>query len=135
MPARLVRCRDCRTLLNNDLEPAQIEIPQFQPMQVLDSFVELPPRGFYVACPECGRELKISRNDHGKGVRCASCGDAFEFRLCDERLAKLGFYVNCPCCHRQLRMSPEDAGERVGCMYCQESIRIVGEEAALLDPV
>lgn len=135
MPARLVRCRDCRTLLNNDLEPAQIEIPQFQPMEVLDSFVELPPRGFCVACPECDRELKINRNDHGRSVRCASCTGSFEFDLRDGRIAMLGFYVNCPYCQKPLRMSPKDAGRKVGCMYCQESIRLIGEDAALLDTV
>lgn len=116
MPARLVRCR---ALLNDDLQPAHIEIPEFQPLQELESFIELPPRGFYVSCPQCDRSSR-SIESTTRSVR-------------DSRIATLGFYFNCPYCHKRLRMSPMDVGMNVGCIHCRETIRLIDEEAGILN--
>lgn len=124
MPSRLVHCRECRALLNTDLESDSVEIPEFQPLQELDSLVELTPRGFYISCPLCDRELKVNRKYEGKGVECASCKGTFQFDFRDERISKLGYYVDCPHCQKRLRMSPKYAGRKVGCKHCQGKIRL-----------
>jgi hypothetical protein len=114
MPPRLVHCRECRALLNTDLESDSIEIPEFQPLQELDSLVELTPRGFYISCPLCDRELKINRKYQGKSVECASCKGTFQFEFRDERITKLGYYVDCP-------QSGYRPGESLPVRRCQPS--------------
>jgi len=66
MPERLIHCRNCRAMLNSDLESDTIEIPAFIPLQEIASHVELDVRGYFVPCSSCERELRINAKYAGK---------------------------------------------------------------------
>ena len=63
MPQNQVRCRNCRTLLNEDLKPDSVEIPEFVPLQEVDSMVEVSPSGYYILCPHCDKETEYNGNE------------------------------------------------------------------------
>jgi hypothetical protein len=116
--------------LNPELESDSVEIPEFQPLQEVDSLVQLTARGFHISCPLCDRELKINKKYQGRDVECASCSGTFHFDFADERIAKLGYYVDCPHCSQRLRMSPKYLNRKVGCKHCQGKIRLTEGETA-----
>jgi uncharacterized protein (DUF983 family) len=120
MPERVIHCRNCRTLLNTDLEPDSVEIPMFVPLQEIESVAELPIRGFYVLCPHCTRELRVNRKFTGKDVTCKQCGGEFVLDLSGSppRIRKVGIYVYCPHCSERLRMSTKYIGVKVACKAC-----------------
>ena len=120
MPERIIHCRNCRTLLNSDLEPDSVEIPMFVPLQEIDSFVELPIRGYYVQCPHCSRELRVNKKFIGKRVTCKQCSGDFVLDFTDSKrkIEKNGIYVYCPHCSDRLRMSTKYLGVKVACKSC-----------------
>jgi len=127
MPERLIHCRSCRALLNTDLEPDSVEIPLFVPLQEIESFVELPVRGYYVQCPQCYRELRINRKFTGKRVTCKQCTGEFVLRFDDgpQRVEKIAVYVHCPHCTERLRMSTKYVGVKVACKACSGRLMAV----------
>jgi uncharacterized protein (DUF983 family) len=120
MPERVIHCRNCRTLLNTDLEPDSVEIPEFIPLQEIESVAEIPLRGFYVLCPHCTRELRVNRKFADKQVTCKQCGGEFVLELSGSppKVRKVGLYVYCPHCNDRLRMSPKYLGVKVACKSC-----------------
>lgn len=128
MPERMIHCRNCRALLNTDLEADSVEIPAFVPLQEIESYVELPARGFYVNCPHCSRELRVNRKFVGKQVTCKHCGGEFalDFKNGSRKIERIALYVYCPHCSEQLRMSFKYAGAKVSCKSC--SGRLVAVE-------
>ena len=118
MPERLIHCRTCRTLLNTDLEPDSVEIPEFVPLQEIDSFQQLAVRGYYLLCPHCTRELRINRKLAGHPVTCKHCTGEFQLDFTQNRLEKVGIYVRCPQCNERLRMSLKYVGTKVACKGC-----------------
>ena len=125
MPKQLVHCRSCRALLNADLESDSVEIPAFVPLQEIDSCVEVAPRGFYISCPLCDRELKINGRYVGRTVECISCNQSFQFSFTDPKIEKTGFYCDCPHCTKRLRLATNLAGKKVARKYCLGRVRIV----------
>ena len=77
MPKNVVRCQNCRTLLNSDLEPDIIEVPEFIPLQEIESMVEVELGGYYVACPHCKRELRVGGKYVDENVQCKFCESQF----------------------------------------------------------
>ncbi len=120
MPERLIHCRNCRTLLNTDLEPDSVEIPEFVPLQEIEAAVDLPIRGYYIICPHCARELRINRKFLGKRVTCKQCTGDFVLNFDDGagKIEKVGIYVYCPHCSDRLRMSAKYVGIKVACKSC-----------------
>jgi len=120
MPERLIHCRNCRTLLNTDLEPDSVEIPEFVPLQEIEAAVELALRGYYIQCPHCSRELRINRKFIGKKVTCKQCTGDFmlDFNDGPGKITKVGIYVYCPHCSDRLRMSTKYVGVKVACKAC-----------------
>ncbi len=127
MPGRLVHCRNCRALLNTDLESDSVEIPAFVPLQEIDSVIDLPARGFYISCPQCDRELRVNRKYLGRHVECAACNGSFVFEFENSRIEKIGFYADCPHCQQRLRLSKRYAGQKVACKFCKKKIRLLEE--------
>ncbi len=125
MPVRMIHCRNCRTLLNTDLEPESVEIPEFVPLQEIESVQELPIRGFYVVCPQCTRELRINRKFAGKQVTCKHCSGEFPLNFGDGKIEKVGVYVYCPHCSERLRMSCKYIGIKVSCKACSGRLTVV----------
>jgi hypothetical protein len=125
MPANLVHCRSCRAMLNADLESDSIEIPEFVPMKEIDSYVELRPRGYYVSCPSCDRELKVNAKYLGRRVTCISCAGAFDLDFNNPRIEKLGYYADCPHCSKRLKLAAKYHGMKVACKFCTGHIRLV----------
>lgn len=125
MPENMVHCRNCRYLLNQDLEHSSVEIPTFMPLQELDSFVEQTPRGFYIACPHCDRELRVNAKYTDQQVACNYCSGAFRLSLDNPKLDVLGLYADCPHCQKMLRISRKYVGIKVACNYCTGRLVLV----------
>src|SRR5688572_22851264 len=77
MPPRVVHCRTCRLLLNNDLQEDSIVEPVFLPLKEVETIAFAEPRGVLQECPACGKELRINRKYAGQVVRCKHCAAGF----------------------------------------------------------
>lgn len=127
MPERLIHCCNCRTLLNSDLEHDSVEIPEFQPLQEIESVAELSLRGYYVLCPHCSRELRVNRKFLDKQVSCKHCAGDFVLDVAHDggKIQKVGIYVYCPHCSDRLRMSTKYVGVKVACKSCSGRLKAV----------
>jgi transcription elongation factor Elf1 len=125
MPANLVHCRNCRVLLNDDLEEESVEIPAFVPLQEIESMIELRPRGYFIACPRCDQELRINGKYVGENVSCKLCGGTFLFDLTNPLIHTVAFYNDCPHCSQELRIGRKYAGMKVVCKHCSGRIQMV----------
>jgi transcription elongation factor Elf1 len=126
MPPKMIHCRECRALLNKDLQPDSVEIPRFVPLREIESTAEVPIRGYFVQCPICTRELRVNVKFGGQQVTCNSCEGSFALDFRDANLKKLGLYVNCPHCAERLRMNLKYAGIKVACKSCSGRLKVVG---------
>jgi hypothetical protein len=129
MPERLVRCRSCRTLLNNDLEPDLIEVPDFVPLQEIESMVDVELAGYYVACPHCKRELRVGGKYVDENVQCKFCESQFTMDFSNPKLKMQAFYSMCPHCKQELRAAPKYLGMKVACKHCGGKIHLVDHSA------
>lgn len=125
MPEKLIHCQSCRALLNPELEKDSVEIPEFIPLQELESMVEVPLEGFYVLCPECHEELRINRKYVGKKVQCKMCEAPFQLELGNGHVQSKAFFTKCPTCHNELRAANKYIGEKVACKYCGGKLQLV----------
>lgn len=124
MPANLVHCRNCRQLLNEELARESVEIPVFIPLPEIDSVVPLTIEGYYVPCPHCEHELKISRKYVGERVQCKFCDGGFRLDLDDPHFRKHDGYAPCPHCTQPLRFASKYFGANVACRFCNGKIHI-----------
>jgi DNA-directed RNA polymerase subunit RPC12/RpoP len=128
MPENLVHCRTCRTLLNSDLESDSVEIPQFIPLQEIASMVEVELSGYYVGCPHCRRELRVSGKYIDEKVQCKFCDSQFAMDFSNPALKMLAFYSTCPHCKEELRAAPKYMGMKVACKHCGGKIHFVDRD-------
>lgn len=125
MPEMLVHCQSCRALLNDDLESDSVEIPAFVPLQEVESMFEVEPAGYYVACPECGDELRVNRKYIGNRVACRHCDAPFLLTLSDSPAEVRALFAPCPSCNQQLRAAMKYLGMKVACKHCGERIHFL----------
>lgn len=125
MPERLIHCFNCRALLNNDLEPDSVEIPEFVPLKEIEPVAEIKTRGFYLNCPHCRRELRVNSRYVGKSVTCKQCDGSFILDFNVPNVQKVGVYVYCPQCADRLRMSIKYVGVKVACKSCHARLMVV----------
>jgi hypothetical protein len=103
MPAALVHCFNCRTLLNPDLQEDSVEIPAFVPLEEIEAMSEVEAAGYYVGCPKCHQELRVARKYVGQRVQCKFCKVPFALDLSDRAAQVQAFFAECPECHEELR--------------------------------
>lgn len=125
MPENLIRCITCRTVLNSDLEPDSVEVPSFFELQELACMIELNPRGYFIQCPDCSRELRINGKYFGQTVSCKHCDGRFLFSPNSEKIRFDAFYADCPHCKKELRMSSRYHGQKVACKFCGGKIQLM----------
>ena len=125
MPENLVHCRSCRSLLNTDLEASSVEIPAFVPLPEIESFAEMKPRGVYLVCPHCDRELRVNAKYFGQAVTCNSCSGVLQLETDNPNVEILGYFANCPHCETQIRIARKYAGIKVACKFCSGRIVLV----------
>jgi uncharacterized protein (DUF983 family) len=125
MPERLIHCYNCRALLNSDLEPDSVEIPEFVPLKEIEPVTEVKIRGYYLNCPHCRRELRVNAKFIGKSVTCKQCDGNFVLDLDDSAIQKVGVYVYCPHCSDRLRMAQKYVGVKVACKACRGRLMVV----------
>ncbi|MEQ9408805.1 MAG: hypothetical protein RIK87_13805 [Fuerstiella sp.] len=123
MPANVVHCIKCRTLLNSELSEDSIEIPEFVPLPEIQDMKKAIARGHYVRCGGCSEELRINAKYFGATVQCRHCNFTFAYGPQVERIA---LYTNCPHCEQEIRASMKYAGEKVGCRFCKGPIELEG---------
>jgi len=125
MPERLIHCRNCRAMLNTDLESDSIEIPEFVPLQEISAEVRIPVRVYFLDCPSCERELRINARFDGKKVSCKHCAKGFRFQAPpDGQAGQLSVYVYCPHCRERLRMASKYVGVKVRCKHCSGQLEV-----------
>jgi uncharacterized protein (DUF983 family) len=122
MPPRLIHCQSCGALLNSDLQPKAIELPEFVPLREVVSMMEVRPIGFYVGCPRCERELRIHAKYTGQRVQCKFCRKPFEFQPGKDGADTIAFYTDCPHCRKEIRAARKYMGARVACKLCDGAI-------------
>ena len=122
MPARLIHCRTCRMLLNQDLQEDSVEIPTFIPFEEVASKAELTPRGVYTLCPACQQELRINLKYDGQRLCCKHCDGGFQLETRSQPLK--AYYGNCPHCREELRIAPKYLVMDVACKFCNEMIHL-----------
>jgi len=125
MPKNLVHCQKCRTLLNPDLNEQRVHVPGFIPLKEISTLVDVEPMGYFVACPRCTRELRVSRRYTGEHVRCKLCSAPFLLDYENPRLVRSAFFARCPHCSEELRAAGKYLGLNVACKYCGGHIRFV----------
>lgn len=125
VPAKIVHCRNCRTLLNEDLYRDSVEVPQFFSLPELDSMIEVTPSGFFLACDHCQAELRIAAKYLGRKVQCRFCTKPFWLDPTSPKVAAADVYADCPACHRQLRFASKYCGRKVACRYCSAKLNIL----------
>lgn len=116
VPANVVHCRNCRTLLNSELTEDSIEIPAFIPLPEIQQLKMVKTRGHYVSCPGCRKELRINSKYFGAAVACKFCSQSFQY---DDSVNKFAMYAACPHCEKELRADVKYAGQNVACRFCK----------------
>jgi len=129
MPPAMIHCRNCRKLLNTDLEWDSVEVAIFIPLEELDSMIEIVPTGVFVDCPKCVQELKINRKYFGERVECKFCGTDFRLDPTNPHVKESSVYSKCPHCERDLRFARKYVGVKVACRFCGGKIHIVDEQS------
>lgn len=125
MPAALVHCFNCRTLLNPDLQEDSVEIPAFVPLEEIEAMSEVEAAGYYVGCPKCHQELRVARKYVGQRVQCKFCKVPFALDLSDRAAQVQAFFAPCPECHEELRAAAKYMGQKVACKFCGAKIQFV----------
>ena len=128
MPANLIHCQFCRALLNPDLYRSDVEVPQFFELQEISPVTEVELAGYYVMCPHCDQELRISRKYQGQGVACKLCRGQFKLDLSHPRIRTKAFYMDCPHCTKELRVASKYLGMKVACKFCTGHVHILSGE-------
>ena len=121
MPANLVHCQTCRTLLNPELDRDTVEVPVFVPLQEISSMLDATAEGYYAECGSCRKELKFKRKYLGKLVECKFCQE----KLKVDQTRAVAFYSNCPHCDARLKNSSKYLGKKVACKHCAGHIHFV----------
>ncbi|QDT49495.1 hypothetical protein Pan258_35450 [Symmachiella dynata] len=125
MPANLLRCVNCRTMLNDELELESVEIPPYEPLKEIESCLDAKPRGYYVGCPHCHKRLRINAQYLGKRLNCRKCSKTFTLTLSDPKIKNLGFYLDCPSCEERLKVAQKYAGQMVKCKFCSSMLQFI----------
>lgn len=125
MPPNMIHCRECRQLLNPELNRSSVEMPAFVPLQELDSMVEITPVGLFCTCPHCRQELKINRKYLGQRVQCKFCQADFRLDPTSATVRKADVYAPCPHCQQQLRFDQKYIGAKVACRFCSGKLQIL----------
>lgn len=86
--------------------------------------------GFLVECPNCGRQLRISRKYLGERVQCKFCTGQFRLELRNPLVRLRAFYAECPHCCRELRAADKYLGARVACKLCGGKLKFVDRDEA-----
>ncbi len=124
-PASILRCRNCRKLLNEDLTPATIEKPEYRPLPEISSSLDVPMLGMYLSCPNCDRSLKIRNRYRGEQVRCKYCRASFTCDPTQPGIEVRAVYTDCPHCGERLKASAKYLNQKVACKYCEGQIRFL----------
>jgi len=121
MPENLIHCQTCRALLNDELKADSVQIPEFIPLQEIESMVQLVLNGNYVLCSSCDKELRIHNKYIGQRVQCKFCKTPFTY---DEKVEVKAMYGRCPHCQEEVRAALKYSGMKVACKHCDGKIQL-----------
>ncbi len=121
MPERLIHCQSCRALLNPQLKTDSVQLPEFIPLREIESMVDLIPKGNYVLCSSCKKELRIHNKYIGQKVQCKFCKTPFSY---DEAVEVTALYGKCPHCEEEIRAALKYQGVKVACKHCNGKIQL-----------
>lgn len=95
--------------------------------------IELAPRGYFIQCPDCHRELRINGKYIGQTVSCKHCDGRFTFDPTSEKVVVEACYADCPHCSKELRVGHHYLGEKVACKFCGGKIQLVKADQSEVD--
>jgi len=127
MPPAIIHCRSCRKLLNTDLEHDSVEVPEFMPLQELDTMIEIRPAGLFVECPKCEQELKINRKYLAQRVQCKFCDVDFRLDPASPNVMGADVFSKCPHCEKELRFARKYVGVKVACRFCGGKLHVIND--------
>lgn len=125
MPPKILRCRTCGATLNPSVEFPPLEAPAPVVLPELKLSLEAAPRGAFIGCPNCEKELRIANHYEGCQVQCKHCTAPFLYQRSNAAIRRIGRYLDCPHCQRELRLAEKYMGRRVACKFCDGPIQIV----------
>ena len=123
MPEKLIHCQVCRALLNTELNDDSVEIPEFIPLQEIESMAEVTAAGHYIECGQCKKELRINKKYVGRNVQCKFCGGTFAYEPSSTTIVAV--YSKCPHCSEEIRAALKYLGLKVACKHCSGKINLV----------
>ncbi|MEZ6056039.1 MAG: hypothetical protein R3C01_04975 [Planctomycetaceae bacterium] len=86
---------------------------------------EVTPRGLYIGCPNCEKELRVSRKFLGQLVQCNFCSAPFDFSLTNPAVQRYAVYGNCIHCQQEIRVAEKYVNRGVACKHCDGPIRVL----------
>ena len=122
---RVVRCPDCRTLLDPDLSEHEVAAPTFAPLAEAAGPPLVRPKAEKTRCPGCEHELRVSAKYAGVPVACKKCGEPLTAGSEDLRVA---FLADCPHCKKEVRVATKYESKRVGCKFCSGELIVERRE-------
>jgi hypothetical protein len=125
MPPLIIHCQTCGALLNPDLQPKPVELPEFVPLQEVETMIDVRPLGYYISCPHCGQELRIHGKYVGQHVQCKFCRKPFHLTFQNGHVERVAFYTDCPHCSREIRAAQKYMGAKVACKFCNGALQFV----------
>ena len=126
VPAKVLRCPSCRTLLDPELSHHEFRPPEFAALPELDAARHVRPKAELTRCPTCDQALRVALKYAGVAVACKKCGGTLTPGADDARVSWL---ADCPHCHRELRVAAKYAGAAVGCKFCGGELRVSDRRA------
>ena len=121
VPPRVVRCPDCRQLLDPDLSAHEVAAPTFAPLPEHAGPPIVRPKAEKARCPKCGEELRVAMKYAGVPVACKKCRGPMTAGDPDRRVA---FLADCPHCKKEIRLAAKYEGKRVGCKFCGKELQV-----------
>ncbi|MEZ6061264.1 MAG: STAS domain-containing protein [Planctomycetaceae bacterium] len=117
------------TKLNTLIHVNEIQLPPAaEPSSVstaenADGAKRAAVEGYFVPCPKCSCEQRISKHQLGHEVKCGDCHR--DFHVTAEELQSAAYlFLDCPHCHRELRCARKYVSRPVACNFCDGVLEI-----------
>ncbi len=128
MPARVVRCRCCGAILNDQLRPPPVRPPEPVILPEITMATTVIPKAYLIGCPNCEQEIRIAAKYLLKKVACRHCDAPFVFDRSSPVIRKIAFFVDCPHCGEELKAAEKYLEKKVACKHCDQPIHLVLEK-------
>ena len=121
VPPKVLRCPECRALLNSDFSDHEFAAPEFAPLAEYDGPPPVRPKAERTRCPNCTEELRVNAKYANVPVACKKCGGRL---VPGDAANRISWFADCPHCEEEIRVAVKYEGELVGCKFCGGRLRV-----------